>query len=100
MRKVGKIDGLYSDLLLHDMGPELSDPAAAIADGSSFSTGGYYAGGGSADHPRIRTLWPRCAANGARRRYGACAIAPRTSTTAAHKRSKRRSAPMAAKPKA
>jgi CxxC motif-containing protein (DUF1111 family) len=46
MRKIGKIDGLYSDLLLHDMGPDLSDPAAAIAEGSSFSTGGYYGGGG------------------------------------------------------
>jgi CxxC motif-containing protein (DUF1111 family) len=45
MRKVGKIDGIYSDLLLHDMGPDLSDPAAAIASGSSFSGGGYYAGG-------------------------------------------------------
>jgi CxxC motif-containing protein (DUF1111 family) len=46
MRKVGKIDGLYSDLLLHDMGGDLADPAAAIADGPSFSTGGYYGGGG------------------------------------------------------
>jgi CxxC motif-containing protein (DUF1111 family) len=46
MRKVGKIDGLYSDLLLHDMGPDLSDPAAAIPPGgTSFSSGGYYSGG-------------------------------------------------------
>jgi CxxC motif-containing protein (DUF1111 family) len=46
MRRVGRIDGIYSDLLLHDMGPELSDAAPAIpAGGVSFRSGGY--GGGS-----------------------------------------------------
>ena len=45
-RQVGKIDGIYSDLLLHDMGADLSDPAPAIpSGGSSFRSSGY--GGGS-----------------------------------------------------
>jgi CxxC motif-containing protein (DUF1111 family) len=46
MRRIGKIDGIYSDLLLHDMGVALSDPAPAIpSGGSSIPSGGY--GGGS-----------------------------------------------------
>jgi CxxC motif-containing protein (DUF1111 family) len=45
-RRIGKIDGIYSDLLLHDMGGGLSDPAPAIpSGGASFPSGGY--GGGS-----------------------------------------------------
>jgi CxxC motif-containing protein (DUF1111 family) len=45
-RRLGKIDGLYSDLLLHDMGPGLSDPSPAIDKGdSSVRSVGY--GGGS-----------------------------------------------------
>jgi CxxC motif-containing protein (DUF1111 family) len=48
MRRVGRIDGIYSDLLLHDMGADLSDAAPAIpAGGPSVSFGGYYSGGSS-----------------------------------------------------
>jgi CxxC motif-containing protein (DUF1111 family) len=47
--RLGEIDGIYSDLLLHDMGPELGDPVAAapemIFSGGSFSSG--YFGGSS-----------------------------------------------------
>jgi CxxC motif-containing protein (DUF1111 family) len=46
MRRVGRIDGIYSDLLLHDMGADLSDAAPAIpASGPRVRSGGY--GGGS-----------------------------------------------------
>jgi CxxC motif-containing protein (DUF1111 family) len=46
MRRVARIDGIYSDLLLHDMGAELSDAAPAIPAGAPrVSSGGY--GGGS-----------------------------------------------------
>ncbi len=44
-REIGPIDGIYSDLLLHDMGEELADPVAAIPDnGGQFipSVGAYY----------------------------------------------------------
>lgn len=48
VQRVGRIDGIYSDLLLHDMGADLSDAAPAIpAGGSSVSFGGYYSGGSS-----------------------------------------------------
>jgi CxxC motif-containing protein (DUF1111 family) len=48
MQRVGRIDGIYSDLLLHDMGPELSDAAPAIPAGSSSAGfAGYYGSGGS-----------------------------------------------------
>lgn len=44
---VGSVEGLYSDLLLHDMGAELGDPIGANADnGGSFNVNTYY---GSAD---------------------------------------------------
>jgi CxxC motif-containing protein (DUF1111 family) len=48
VRKMGEVDGLYSDLLLHDMGPELADlvPANSHASFSGGSEGfsGYNGG--------------------------------------------------------
>ncbi len=66
MERLGDVPGIYSDLLLHDMGPELADPVPASIErtrgGSaapSFS-GGYYARGTDVfvDAPPVtRRLW-------------------------------------------
>ena len=32
MEKLGGVEGIYSDLLLHDMGPNLADPVAQIRE--------------------------------------------------------------------
>jgi CxxC motif-containing protein (DUF1111 family) len=45
IRQVADIDGLYSDLLLHDMGPELADPAGANPSSSSGGVSPAYYGG-------------------------------------------------------
>ena len=86
--RLGDVQGIYSDLLLHDMGPELADEGS-YTDGSSDD--------GPIVRPRRRT-WPprpksssapslllgsRCNGNGERRRFGACATRHRISTTAA-----------------
>jgi len=48
VRTLGNVEGLYSDLLLHDLGPKLADPSGATpSSGSSQSTGRY--NGGSPD---------------------------------------------------
>jgi CxxC motif-containing protein (DUF1111 family) len=48
VRTLGNVDGLYSDLLLHDLGPSLSDPVGAPSSSSDssrpFSSGGYNGG--------------------------------------------------------
>jgi CxxC motif-containing protein (DUF1111 family) len=50
-RRLGEVDGIYSDLLLHDMGPQLADPLPALPEsvlvGRTFSAG--YFGGGVVD---------------------------------------------------
>ncbi len=46
LRTLGTVEGLYSDLLLHDLGPKLADPAPANPP-SSAATAAYY--GGPAD---------------------------------------------------
>ncbi len=43
--QVAKVSGLYSDLLLHDMGSKLSDPAPAVPANSVVSIGSGYGGG-------------------------------------------------------
>jgi CxxC motif-containing protein (DUF1111 family) len=45
VRQVANVDGLYSDLLLHDMGPELADPAGANPSSSSGGVSPAYYGG-------------------------------------------------------
>ena len=48
VRTLGTVEGLYSDLLLHDLGPKLADPSGATPSfGPTRSTGGY--NGGSPD---------------------------------------------------
>jgi CxxC motif-containing protein (DUF1111 family) len=67
-RTVGNIDGIYSDLLLHDLGPKLEDPVPAFPEKSSprssvsriSSSSSSYGGTGSfcADVPsRTRREW-------------------------------------------
>jgi CxxC motif-containing protein (DUF1111 family) len=43
VRTLGTVEGLYSDLLLHDLGPKLTDPAPANPP-SSTATAAYYGG--------------------------------------------------------
>ncbi len=43
--RIARINGIYSDLLLHDMGPELSDPAPAVSPNQRRSFGSGYGGG-------------------------------------------------------
>jgi CxxC motif-containing protein (DUF1111 family) len=68
VRNVGAVDGIYSDLLLHDMGPKLEDPVPAFPEKSSprssvsriSSSSSSYGGTGSfcADVPsRARREW-------------------------------------------
>jgi CxxC motif-containing protein (DUF1111 family) len=49
VRKVGLVDGLFSDLLLHDMGPALEDPMPANPERRVIQAGnpGFAYGGGS-----------------------------------------------------
>jgi mono/diheme cytochrome c family protein len=52
VRDVGNVRGIYSDLLLHDMGPALEDPLPAFPDHikvGTRSTGSSGYGGGSVD---------------------------------------------------
>jgi CxxC motif-containing protein (DUF1111 family) len=59
------VQGIFSDLLLHDMGPGLEDPVAAFPERvkvGTISIGGGYSGGGSVDvfaenSTRIRQEW-------------------------------------------
>ena len=39
IRKLGEIEGIYSDLLLHDMGAALADPVAAVPELTTASGG-------------------------------------------------------------
>ena len=64
MRNLGGVEGIYSDLLLHDMGLNLADPVGAnprtSSDGTPTSFGAYY--GGSIDvfvdvPPETRRQW-------------------------------------------
>lgn len=52
VRDVGNVQGIFSDLLLHDLGPNLDDPVAAFPErvkvGTTTFEGGY-GGGGSVD---------------------------------------------------
>ena len=63
-RPLGNVRGIYSDLLLHDLGPSLGD------SGSSYGTEGPISPGGA-----------DCPASGAPRRCGVTAIPGPTSTT-------------------
>jgi CxxC motif-containing protein (DUF1111 family) len=45
VKRLGDVDQLYSDLLLHDLGGDLADPVPAAPDGSQFFGGGYFGGG-------------------------------------------------------
>jgi CxxC motif-containing protein (DUF1111 family) len=65
VRDVGNAHGIFSDLLLHDMGPNLDDPVAAFPERVKVGTttfGGGYGGGGTVDvfadiSTRIRQEW-------------------------------------------
>ena len=66
VRDVGEVAGIYSDLLLHDMGAGLEDPVPAFPEGrstrigSSSGSSAYYGGPGEifADTPpRLRREW-------------------------------------------
>jgi CxxC motif-containing protein (DUF1111 family) len=66
VQDVGNVEGIFSDLLLHDMGPALEDPLAAVPDRSqsaTISTSGSSAyGGGSSGSladvpPRLLREW-------------------------------------------
>ena len=39
---LGHVTGIYSDLLLHDMGPWLSDPVPAAAESATVANSGYF----------------------------------------------------------
>jgi CxxC motif-containing protein (DUF1111 family) len=51
VRTLGSVEGLYSDLLLHDLGPGLADPVGTPSSraGLFSSSGGGYNGGGPRD---------------------------------------------------
>ena len=53
--RLGKVVGIYSDLLMHDMGPQLADPVAASeklsASPSSTRSAAYYGGGPTLEPP-------------------------------------------------
>ncbi len=62
--KLGDVAGIYTDLLLHDMGPELADPAGANPRASvvraSTSSGAYYGGSQNVfvdDPPETKRQW-------------------------------------------
>ncbi|HEX5442275.1 MAG TPA: di-heme oxidoredictase family protein [Pirellulales bacterium] len=44
VRQVAEVSGIYSDLLLHDMGKGMEDPVPANPPGRSNSSGSYYGG--------------------------------------------------------
>lgn len=52
--KVKKVHGIYSDLLLHDMGPSLADP---VISGSDPRGGGGYGGNSILLRPTAITAW-------------------------------------------
>ncbi|HVC94882.1 MAG TPA: di-heme oxidoredictase family protein [Pirellulales bacterium] len=53
-RQMGPVTGIYSDLLLHDMGPALADPVPAVSE-QSPAGGGYF--GGAVDlFARVNTV--------------------------------------------
>lgn len=57
---LGSVKGLYSDMLLHDMGQGLYDPAPATPEinsqtTGSFSFGGYYGGNGIPSIAKVNT---------------------------------------------
>ena len=104
--KLGEVDGLYSDLLLHDMGGTLGDTGSY----------GIFAPGLLPTHRTIRrsTSLParlpmeesgrnrpaeQRVRSGGPRRYGACATPPPTCTTAAPGPSSARSPCMTARPR-
>jgi CxxC motif-containing protein (DUF1111 family) len=94
MRTLDSVDGLYSDLLLHDLGPKLADPAGANpTSGPGAATTAYYGGPPTCSCKCLRSH----AASGARRRFGAWPIRPHICTTAEPSRSKRQSRPTAAR---
>jgi CxxC motif-containing protein (DUF1111 family) len=45
VRTLGTVEGLYSDLLLHDLGPRLADPAGTNPSSSPGASGAAYYGG-------------------------------------------------------
>jgi CxxC motif-containing protein (DUF1111 family) len=50
IRTLGSVEGLYSDLLLHDLGPTLADPVGTpSSESNSTPTSGGYNGGGQRD---------------------------------------------------
>lgn len=58
VERMGEVDGLFSDLLLHDMGPELADPSPAkpgrtVVGTRTVRSGGYF---GSVDVDVFATL--------------------------------------------
>jgi CxxC motif-containing protein (DUF1111 family) len=60
--RIARINGIYSDLLLHDMGAELSDPAPAVSPNQRFSFGSGYGGGSisiasTADISELQREW-------------------------------------------
>ena len=89
--KLGDVDGLYSDLLLHDMGEGLVDSAIYYGTPVPPPKGEILA---SAD---LRRAIRRAARSGVPRRCGGCATPAPISTTAARPRSTWRFRPTAAR---
>ena len=102
--KLGDVEGIYSDLLLHDMGPGLTDAGSSYGifqPNPPPSTPDPKKPQEFVKTPRenaARPLWPP-PRNGARRRCGACATRVRTCTTAGPRRWSKPSPSTAARPK-
>ena len=87
---MGDVAGLYSDLLLHDMGPSLGDTGRTAADSPTRPSGGPCAANSSRPTARCRSA-PPPARSGGPRRCGEFAIPARIFTTVERPRSSRRS---------
>ncbi len=83
--KLGDVEGIYSDLLLHDMGARLGDTGSygVFVAEPAGANGPAAAGGRAASRPARRSR------NGGRPPCGACATPPPTCTTAAPRPSPR-----------
>ena len=102
--KLGPVEGIYSDLLLHEMGPQLSDTGSydLVTPGPEENEGtlpglmpdGPLAFRGAS--PRSRGLH---VASGGPRRYGGCATPARTCMTVGPRPWSRRSPSTAVKPR-
>ena len=93
--RLGEVNGIYSDLLLHDMGQSLGDAATYYGSSTTTESPGDIASARASDRSRRER---RRRPNGARRPCGASRIRPLISTTAGRARSTRPSGSTAARP--